>query len=54
MQLQGAAIGAKFAPPYVILFVGYLEDKILNSFIEKPLVWWCYISNILVRISKNF
>ena len=37
-QLNGTAIGTKFAPPYAILFMGYLEDKILNSFVEKPLV----------------
>ena len=39
-QLQGTAKRTKFALPYAILFVGYLEDKILNSFVEKPLVWW--------------
>ena len=37
-QLNGTAIGTKFAPLYAILFMGYLEDKILNSFVEKPLV----------------
>ena len=47
-QLQGTAIGSKFAPPYAILFIGYLEDKILNSFVEKPLVWWCYIDVIFI------
>ena len=31
-QLQGTAIGTKFAPQYAILFMDYLEDKILNSF----------------------
>ena len=39
-QLQGTAIGKKFAPPYAILFMGFLEDKVLNYFVEKPLVWW--------------
>ena len=47
-QLQGTAIGTKFAPPYVILFMGYLEDKILNSFVEKLLVWWRYIDDIFM------
>ena len=28
-QLNGAAIGTKFAPPCAILFMGYLEDTIL-------------------------
>ena len=23
--------------------MGYLEDKILNSLVEKRLVWWRYI-----------
>ena len=39
-QLQGRAIGNKFAPPYAILFMGYLEDKVLNYVVEKLLVWW--------------
>ena len=46
-QLQGTAIGTKFAPPYAILFMDYLEDKVLNSFVKKPLVWWRYIDDTL-------
>ena len=26
--------------------MGYLEDKILNSLVEKPLVWWRYTDDI--------
>ena len=47
-QLNGTAIGAKFAPPYAILFMGYFEDKILNSLVEKLLVWWRYIDDIFM------
>ena len=47
-QLQGTTIWTKFAPPYAILFMGYLEDKILKSFVEKPLVWWLYIDDIFM------
>ena len=47
-QLQGTATGTKFAPPYAILFISYLEDKILNSLVEKPLVWWRYIDDIFM------
>ena len=39
-QLQGRTIGNKFAPPYTILFMGFLEDKVLDYFVEIPLVWW--------------
>ena len=28
--------------------MGYMEDKILNSFVEKPLVWWRYIDDIFM------
>ena len=35
-KLNGTAIGTKFAPPYAILSMGYLKDKILNSLVEKP------------------
>ena len=38
-QLNGTAIGTKFAPSYAIFFMVYLEDKILNSLVEKSLVW---------------
>ena len=47
-QLNGTAIGTKFAPPYAILLMDYLEDKILNSLVEKPLVWWRYIDYIFM------
>ena len=29
-QIRGTAIGTKFAPPYAILFMADLEEKILN------------------------
>ena len=47
-HLQGTAIGTKFAPSYAILFMGYLGDEILNSFVEKPLVWWHYTDDIFM------
>ena len=47
-QLQGTIIGTKFALRYTILFMSYLEDKILNSFVEKNLVWWRYIDDIFM------
>ena len=37
-QLDGTGIGTTFAPPFAILFMGYLKDKISNSLVGKPLV----------------
>ena len=39
-QLQGTTIRNKFVPLHAILFMGFLEDKVLNCFVEKPLIWW--------------
>ena len=47
-QLNGIAIGTKFTPPYAILFMGYLEDKILSSLVKKPLFWCCNIDDIFM------
>ena len=45
-QVRGTAIGTKFAPPYAILFMADLEEKILNAFEEKPMIWWRDIDDI--------
>ena len=45
-QVRGTAIGIKFAPPYAILFMAGLEQKILNAFEEKPMIWWRYTDDI--------
>ena len=45
-QVRGTAIGTKFAPPYAILFMADLEEKILSAFEEKPMIWWRYIDDI--------
>ena len=38
-QVRGTAIGAKFAPPYAILFMADLEEKTLSAFEKKPMIW---------------
>ena len=42
----GTAIGTKFAPPYSILFMAELEEKILEIVDNKPYLWWRYIDDI--------
>ena len=37
-QVRGTAIGIKFAPPYTILFMADLEEKIISVFEEKPMI----------------
>ena len=45
-QNPGTAIGTKFASPYSILFMADFEEKILESFEKKPMIWWRYIDDI--------
>ena len=45
-QKRGTAIGTKFAPPYSILFMAELEEKILEKVDNKPYLWWRYIDDI--------
>ena len=45
-QICGTAIGTKFAPPYAVLFMAALEEKILSKVKKKPSVWWRYIDDI--------
>ena len=47
-QLRGASIGIKMAPPYAIIFMGDLEERILQNCSFKPLVWWRYIDDIFL------
>ena len=43
---RGTAIGTKFAPPYSILFMAELGEKILEIVDNKPYLWRRYIDYI--------
>ena len=47
-QIRGTAIGTKMAPPYAIICMGDLEERILQDCSFKPLVWWRYIDDIFL------
>ena len=47
-QLQGTAIGTKMAPPYAILFLAELEERLIKNWPLKPSVWWRYIDDIFM------
>ena len=51
-QVRGTAIGTKFAPPYAILFMADLEEKILRASEKKPMIWWRYI-DVIFFISEH-
>ena len=45
-KIRRMAIGTWFAPPYAVLFMAALEEKILIKVKKKPNVWWGYIDDI--------
>ena len=45
-QKRGTAIGTKFAPPYAVLFMADFEEKMLESFEKKPMIWPRYIDDV--------
>ena len=47
-QMQGTAIGTKFAPSYAIPFMSELEEIFLEGSLLKPTVWWRYIDDIFM------
>ena len=49
-QLRGTAIGTKMAPPYAIIFMGDLEEKILKDCDKKPLTWLPYIDDMIFYV----
>ena len=54
-QVRETAVGTKIAPPYAILFMVDLEEKILSAFEEKAMTWWRYIDDIFLfgNMEKN-
>ena len=47
-QKRGTAIGTKMAPPYAVLFMADLEERMLHNATYKPDVWWRYIDDIFM------
>ena len=47
-QIQGTAIGTKFAPPYAILALADFEEGALGNYQLKPWVWWRFIDDIFI------
>ena len=46
-QKSGTAIGTKFAPPYVCIYMDEVELKFLEKQSKKLLIWLRYIDDIL-------
>ena len=45
-QIRGTVIDTKFVPPFAVLFMAALKEKILNKFKKKPNVWGRYIDHM--------
>ena len=43
---MSVSFGTKFAPPYSVLFMAALDEKVLSKVKKKPSGWWRYIDDI--------
>ena len=48
LQMNGTAMGTKFAPAYASIFMAVLEEEFLASCEKKPLVYKRYIDDIFI------
>ena len=48
LQLHGTAMGTRMAPSYANIFMGHLEERLLNHVDNKPDVWWRYIDDVFM------
>ncbi|XP_071155741.1 uncharacterized protein [Mytilus edulis] len=46
LQVNGTAMGTKMAPSYANIFMGKLEQRILNASLHQPLSWFRFIDDI--------
>ena len=46
LQIGGTAMGTKLAPSYANIFMGDLEEKLLDSYNLKPTIWYRFIDDI--------
>ena len=44
-QKRGTAIGTEFAPPYAILDMADLKEKLEETIEKKTMIWWRYIDD---------
>ena len=47
-KIRSTKIGAKCAPPYCILFLADLDEKLQHFYDFKPSVWWRYIDDVFL------
>ena len=45
-QKLGTVIGTTFAPGFANIFMGHLEEKLLETCELKPWVWWHFLDDI--------
>ena len=48
LQIHGTAMGTRMALSYANLFMGHLEEDILEGRAERPTVWWRFIDDMLM------
>ena len=48
LRLHGTAMGTRMTPSYVNLFMGHLEERLLNYVDDKPDIWLRFIDDVFM------
>ena len=46
LQVHGTAMGTRMAPSYANIFMGRLENRLLEGVTIRPAIWWRYIDDV--------
>ena len=46
LRVHGTAMGTRMAPSYANIFMGRLENRLLERVTIKPPIWWRYIDDV--------
>ena len=46
IQVQGTAMGTRMGPSYANIFMGELEENLLQQTSNRPAIWWRFIDDI--------
>ena len=53
IQLTGTSMGGRYAPPYTNLFMGIIEDNIIQNWTNHILLWKRFIDDIFIIFHGN-
>ena len=52
-QILGTAIGTKFPPSFINIFMSKLEERMISEYHLDPLVWWSFSNDVFFHLASG-